>query len=975
MAAAFGASPLIVNPLSPALSSLGVVLSAVWAPPADSGATAYKIVTTDAGIYRIYRSAVALDDDLSQIRLYHLGDEQAIYIYDQNADNYLDASDYIEFYAKPVDETYAKYTHDNVYWLVTEGSSGTPKRMLSVDGSPAGGDQATEHSYFSHEEQDAQYMGLAPGEDSLDRWYYAQYVLGIGFTGGPDPVPAHFALPVYNHQSTGDLTISLWGYSDTGHDLEVWINGVYQDTFYWSGIAYNEVNLENVDLKDSVIDQTAQSGTASTITLAAQASAIDDTYNEMLIEITAGTGSGQVRKITDYNGTTKVATVESNFNPVPDATSVYRIDTAVTLICDSGDDAFVVDYFEIEYERGFTAVSDQLQFDHDSGYRYVIDDFSTDDLLIFDITDTTDVARIENGVISATAPYSVEFEPPANPGATESYLVISATDYKSPVSISEDQPSDLADTDNEVDYILITHKDIGWDDSGDQYSWLDDLSALRQAQGLETKVVDVADIYDEFSYGLTTPTAIRDFLAYAYDNWQRPAPKYVVLVGDASYDYKDNLNIGTINYVPGYMVVADYMGEAITDEYFVKISGDDAIPDMYIGRLPAQSQADARAMVDKIVTYEQSIHQKDWRQNVLLVADDQTEAYEAVFEIMNEDAIALLPSKMVPLRGYLGSSNAAAIANFIDASIGSGALIVNYSGHGGLKSWATESIFANPDVSDLDNSGRYPFVIGMSCLTGNFGYVSASKGTVPSLAETLLLADSEGAVAALMPTAMTTTAGQHILNTALFEAFFTDDIRELGPAILAAKQVLLANGSAEYEQISQTFLLFGDPATGLKIPLPRRPTGVKAIKQENNRVRITWNAALDSNGNAVAGYNIYRAGSPSGPYSKINTELVTGTEFTDTSGMVGVSGSGAGAGSGYYSVSSQDADGDESAQSLGISPAAIVSSSDSGGGGGGCFIDTVSQPMSKQGLWLLVLLIIVIAVGKRVQDSKYRTEC
>ena len=74
------------------------------------------------------------------------------------------------------------------------------------------------------------------------------------------------------------------------------------------------------------------------------------------------------------------------------------------------------------------------------------------------------------------------------------------------------------------------------------------------------------------------------------------------------------------------------------------------------------------------------------------------------------------------------------------------------------------------------------------------------------------------------------------------------------------------------------FLLFGDPATGLKIPLPRMPTGVQAIKQKNNRVRITWNAALDSNGNAVAGYNIYRASAPrQGPYSKINTELVTDT--------------------------------------------------------------------------------------------------
>ncbi len=650
----------------------------------------------------------------------------------------------------------------------------------------------------------------------------------------------------------------------------------------------------------------------------------------------------------------------------------------------------MLDWFEFSYARSFEAVNDQLQFAHDSGYRYVSDDFSRNDLLVFDISDAADVARIQNGVISGADPYSIEFEPPINPGATETYLIISAADYKSPLSITEDQPSDLADTDNEVDYILITHKDIGWDGAGDAYGGVDDLVALRQAQGLQVKVVDVADIYDEFSYGLQSAVAMRDFLAYAYGNWQSPAPQYVILVGDSSFDYKDNLDLGTINYVPGYMVVADYMGEAITDEYFVRISGDDAIPDMYIGRLPAESEAQAQAMVTKIKDYEETNHQKDWRQKVLLVADDQNEAYEAVFETMNEDAAALLPSKMVPLRGYLESSTPAAITAFIDTNIGSGALIMNYSGHGAMKSWAAPSIFADTQVADLDNSGKYPFVIGMSCLTGNFGFVSASKGQEPSLAEVLLQADSEGAVAALMPTAMTTTSGQHILNTALFEAFFSADIRELGPAILAAKQTLLANGGSEYERISETFLLFGDPALALKIPLPRMPTGVEAYR-ENNGVRISWNAALDSNGNAVAGYHVYRASSPAGPYSKINTELVTDTVFVDTGNVVVGSGSGTGEGSGYYAVSSEDIDGDESAQSLGTSPASLASSSGSGGGdesaqslgispaslassvggggggAGGCFIDTVSQSVSKQWLWVVVLLGIAIAVcrGKR----------
>jgi len=972
MAMAFGASPLIVNPLSPALSSLGVILSAVWAPPADSGGTAYKILTSDAGIYRVYRSDLALDDDLSRIRLYNLGGEVAIYVYDQNADNYLDASDYIEFYAAPVASAYAKYAQNNVYWLVTSGGSGSAKRMPAVDGTPLGAaDLADSHRFLQHQEQDAQYMGLAPGEDGLDRWYYAQYVLGTGFSGGPDPVPAHFALPVYGNQGPGSLTISLWGFSDTDHEAQVRVNGVYQDTFYWSGIAFNALDIDALDLKDSVFDQSAQSATANTITLAAAASGTNDIYNEMLIEITAGTGSGQVRKIIDYNGAIKVATVEADWDTLPNATSVYRIDNAVTVICNSGDDAFVVDWFEFSYARNFTAVSDSLQFAHDSGYRYVIDNFSGNDLLVFDISDSADVARIENGLIAGPDPYSLEFEPPANPGASETYLIISADGFKTPLSITEDVSSDLADTDNEVDYILITHKDIGWDGAGAAYSWLEDLVALRQAQGLGVKVVDVADIFDEFSYGLTSAVAIRDFLAYAYASWQRPAPRYVLLVGDSTFDYKDNLNIGTVNYVPGYMVVADYMGEAITDEYFVKISGDDAIPDMYIGRLPAESEAQARFMVAKIKNYEEVSHQKDWRQNVLLIADDQTEAYEAVFETMNEDAAALLPSTMVPLRGYLESSTPAAITSFIDSQIGSGALIVNYSGHGGLQSWATESIFEDTDVPALDNSGKYPFVIGMSCLTGNFGYVSSLNGAVPSLAEVLLQADSEGAVATLMPSGMTTTGGQHILNSALFEAFFTDDIRELGPAILAAKQVLLANGSSEYEQISQTFLLFGDPALALKIPLPRMPTGVKAYR-ENKKVRMRWNAALDSNGGAVAGYNVYRSSSPAGPYGKINTKLITDTRFLDTTGGGVGADAGEGGGTYYYGVTSQDSDGDESAQSLGISPATLSSSSSGGGsGGGGCFISAVSQSIPQTALWFLVLLIIGIAVCKtRVQGSK-----
>jgi hypothetical protein len=318
---------------------------------------------------------------------------------------------------------------------------------------------------------------------------------------------------------------------------------------------------------------------------------------------------------------------------------------------------------------------------------------------------------------------------------------------------------------------------------------------------------------------------------------------------------------------------------------------------------------------------------------------------------------------MVALKGYLNDyllsgDLSTDLANWIN----DGALIVNYSGHASLQQWAAESILVNADVATLTNTDKYPFVISMSCLTGYFGYLDAVLGAEPSLAEALLLPANKGAVAALMPTGMSTTAGQHIFNNAVFEALFINDIRQLGPAIASAKQTLLANGDAYFEQISQTFLLFGDPAQTLKIPLPRMPDGVTAHR-EGNTVRIRWNAALDANGNPVAGYNIYRANSPAGPYSRVNTQLVSGTEFADTQGAVGIDES-EGNGSSYYGVTAVDSFGDESAQSLGISPASAASAAGSGGGGGGgCFIDTVSGSIPAGLFWILAIFTFAVFVA------------
>ncbi|MEJ2430236.1 MAG: C25 family cysteine peptidase, partial [Deltaproteobacteria bacterium] len=544
-------------------------------------------------------------------------------------------------------------------------------------------------------------------------------------------------------------------------------------------------------------------------------------------------------------------------------------------------------------------------------------------------------------------------------GAQGTYLVVSGNGAKSPVAISEDNPSTLSDDQNGADYIVITHRELGWDGAGVAQSWLTELLALRENQGLRVMAVDIEDIYDEFSYGLSTPRAVKDFLSYAYQNWTSPSPRYVLLVGDGTFDPKDHMATGATSFITPYLTATEHMGETVSEDWLVRVSGDDAMADLFIGRLPASSLEEADLMVQKILSYETSGNTKDdWEKTVLLISDNQTEDFEAAFEEMNETVASLVPAGFSsPIRGYLGdycpvveTCSAAPLTTDLSGWITSGALIVHYSGHGSTQIWADEHIFDTDDVSALTNPANeeiLPFFVSMSCLTGYFAYPEVFN--FPSLAEELLLASDKGAVAAFMPSGMTTTEGQKILDRALFDAIFTQDMRTLGEAIAHAKETLLSQGS-QYEEVAGTFLLFGDPAMTLKVPLPHRPEGFSA-QRTTTGVTLSWNGATDCNGDPVASYNLYRSTTPGGPYTQANTSPITGTQYDDTPVSATraqyVSTSAASGGTYYYVVTSVDADGDESVYSQEVtnstqSTTSGTSESSGGGGGGGCFINTVA---------------------------------
>src|ERR1044072_7414049 len=127
------------------------------------------------------------------------------------------------------------------------------------------------------------------------------------------------------------------------------------------------------------------------------------------------------------------------------------------------------------------------------------------------------------------------------------------------------------------------------------------LAQLRRNQGQVVHVIDVEDIYDEFSFGQHTPQAIHDLLATAQNTWVRQ-PHFVLLAGDASYDPKNYFGQGMNDLVPTKLIDTALM-EAASDDWLADFKGD-GLAELALGRLPARSASDLNQMVGKIIRYE-----------------------------------------------------------------------------------------------------------------------------------------------------------------------------------------------------------------------------------------------------------------------------------------------------------------------------------------------------------------------------------
>ncbi|OHB72489.1 MAG: hypothetical protein A2W17_04360 [Planctomycetes bacterium RBG_16_41_13] len=459
---------------------------------------------------------------------------------------------------------------------------------------------------------------------------------------------------------------------------------------------------------------------------------------------------------------------------------------------------FYLDWFDVTYNRKYMAEHNVIEFTGKDFFK--LSGFTSNQVSVYEVSDPENVQKvnISDPKKISESNYEVSFLSPFN---DERFFVAITSDQKmslvntDTIQVEPYTPSDI--TSNPADYIIITHEDFA--------DVVKTLADYRAAQGYKVLTVKVSDIYNAFGSGIETPHAMKAFLKYAYENWSaKPNPMYVVLVGDATVDYKDLSGYGKSSavksYVPAYLYNYPGLGEVPSDNWFVDVN-DDILPDMNIGRIPAKFPDDVSSVVSKIISHEGTIKSMD----VLLVADDDNPRFEGL-----SDSIAdIIPSGYVPRKVYQGELKDG-FKPAITSALNSNPLIVNYTGHGAVVEWANNS-FTSGDVAALTNTS-YPFVVTLNCLNGYF--VLGDEQPSPSIAEAFLLAHDKGAVAVFAASPWGYLSDHDPLAQELYKVLFSENIT-LGDAVTKAKSEAFTKDEI-MEDVVQTFIFFGDPATRLK---------------------------------------------------------------------------------------------------------------------------------------------------------------
>lgn len=443
-----------------------------------------------------------------------------------------------------------------------------------------------------------------------------------------------------------------------------------------------------------------------------------------------------------------------------------------------------VDSFDLAYTRSTTAVAGQLLMKAAATAPVQVGGLSSKPAYVLDLS-TPLTPKIVPQSGSAADGSWLKF----NATAGRQYLVADAAGALDPDAVIGTTAPALAT--GGAQYVIITT-----DALREQAQVLADYRA--SAAGWKTKVVTIDEVYDAFSNGIATPRAIQSFITTARSRWS-PALRYVVLAGEGTYDYQNFM--GYNDCMVPTMLTDTPDGLAPSDVMLADVMGSDGVPEIAIGRIPALTAEELANAVAKIKDYEAASGQP--KRSVLFVADDADDGgdFAASSDLL---ATAAEAAGLDVDKAYLGHAALDVVRGQLLSTLQSGALMVNYVGHGGWDILAEEEVLAGWD--DLPSSSCPPVLTALTCFIGCY----ADTG-YDSLSEVLVKSAGSGAVAVWSPSTFESNGDSVKLGLSFHQKLFgTSGAQSLGDIIKAAAASAARNGVSL--KTLRTYNLLGDPA-------------------------------------------------------------------------------------------------------------------------------------------------------------------
>ncbi|MBN1425509.1 hypothetical protein JXA88_13225 [Candidatus Fermentibacteria bacterium] len=335
---------------------------------------------------------------------------------------------------------------------------------------------------------------------------------------------------------------------------------------------------------------------------------------------------------------------------------------------------------------------------------------------------------------------------------------------------------------------------------------------LSRGEAASADIVSVDDVWDEFSFGMLNPHGLRHFLQWALVNWADP-PEFVLLLGDGTWDYNGYLGPGkSANIVPSF-------GNPASDNFYASLNDTSFYPDIYLGRIPALSAAQAVTALAKAQAYSASPAFDAWRKRTLFITGGATASDFSLYDLW----VSLLYNMFIKTPPFLGALSTVAkdvegywpgvYNSTVRAAIDSGCIIVNFFGHGASGTW--DYMLDSEDAALLQNGTRMPFILSPTCFTGDF---ADPRDTV--FAEHFLRLDDtqHGAIGFFGSSGTSYLAEGFEYAWAMFSQLFGQGDPRLGPATTSAKLSSWPWPTHVDSIMASVYNLLGDPLLALVFP-------------------------------------------------------------------------------------------------------------------------------------------------------------